>query len=76
MHSALDSSSNFEESGIVTMNPLLSLLKKRRLRRQSSFVFFSFCFGVEEYSQDLMAKNSAPVRSWPMAVFRGLDESL
>ena len=76
MQSALDRVFNLAECGMVIMNPFLSRVKKRRFRSRSNLVFFSAWLGVDEYSHERMAKKRAPVRSWPMAVLRGLDESL
>ena len=41
---------NLAECGMVVMNPLESRVKKRRFLSRSIFVFFSACFGVDEYS--------------------------
>ena len=57
----------------MAMKPSLSLLKKRRFFRRNNFVFFSACLGVDEYSHERMAKNKAPVRSWPMATLSGFE---
>jgi len=43
------------------------LIRNSMLRRRSSLVFRSWLMGIEEYSQDLIAKNQAPTVSWETA---------
>ena len=66
---------NLAECGMVVMNPLESCVKKRMFLSRI-FVFFSACFGVDEYSHERMAKKRAPVRSCPIALLRGFEWSL
>ena len=76
MQSAAASVVRSAECGMVVMKPLASLEKKRRFLSRRSFVFFSDWLGVDEYSHERIAKKRAPVRSWPMALLRGLELSL
>ena len=76
MHSAVSSIVRGSELGMVCMRPLMFWQKSQMSSMHKSCVFFSSCNGIVEYLQECMAKKSAPTRSWPMAVLRGVDVSL